>query len=93
MFYSTQLAKINVFFKKTKFVANKRSELYSNTDFLANCGGLIGMFMGASLLSIIEIFYFCLLRFIVYFKEVPVNKKQKHNKGIIAVAPVIINGK
>uniref|UniRef100_A0A336L784 CSON004091 protein n=1 Tax=Culicoides sonorensis TaxID=179676 RepID=A0A336L784_CULSO len=86
----SQLAKFNIYFKSEKFIANKRSELYSKTDFLANCGGLIGMFMGASLLSIIEIFYFCLLRLIIYFKEIPENNdiSVKTNNGIIKVVPV-----
>lgn len=32
------------------------------TDFVAACGGLIGLFMGISLLSIVEFFYYFSLR-------------------------------
>ncbi|XP_031636494.1 pickpocket protein 28-like [Contarinia nasturtii] len=38
-----------------------RIELYSVPDFLAICGGLLGFFVGASVLSIIELIYFSTL--------------------------------
>lgn len=38
--------------------ASKRTELYTVADFLAICGGLLGFFVGASMLSIIEFAYF-----------------------------------
>lgn len=52
--------------KHQNSLQKKRSKLYSNTDFLANFGGLIGMFLGASLLSIVEILYFCIIQLISY---------------------------
>lgn len=58
-----QPARLSIFFKENQFITSKRSELYGQTDFLANCGGLLGLFMGVSLLSIVEIIYFCTLRF------------------------------
>lgn len=42
-----------------------RSELFGLTDFLANCGGLLGVFLGFSFLSLVEIFYFFTLRYIL----------------------------
>lgn len=42
--------------------ASRRSELYGTTDFVANCGGLLGLFMGVSLLSVVEAIYYCTLR-------------------------------
>jgi hypothetical protein len=39
--------------------------MYGPTDFLANCGGLLGLFLGVSVISIVEIFYFCTIR--IYF--------------------------
>ncbi|XP_068083951.1 pickpocket protein 28-like [Anabrus simplex] len=53
---------IFVFFKDMQIMTNKRSELYGPADFLANCGGLLGLFLGFSILSFIEIFYFLTLR-------------------------------
>lgn len=39
----------------------KRSEMYTYAHFLAICGGLLGLFLGVSLLSIIEFFYYSTL--------------------------------
>ncbi|GLV34809.1 pickpocket 26 [Carabus blaptoides fortunei] len=57
-----QMTRVNIFFKGTQFITSRRSELYGQTDFLANCGGLLGLFMGFSFLSLIEIVYFLTLR-------------------------------
>lgn len=40
----------------------KRIELYTFVDFMAICGGLLGLCLGISLLSVIEIVYFSTLR-------------------------------
>lgn len=57
-----QPARLSIFFKEHQFITSKRSELYGPTDFLANCGGLLGLFMGVSVLSIVEIIYYWTLR-------------------------------
>lgn len=49
-------------FKDDQFFASRRSELYATTDFIANVGGIMGLFMGVSLLSIVEMVYFSTLR-------------------------------
>lgn len=56
------MTRVNIFFKDTQFITSRRSELYGQTDFLANCGGLLGLFMGFSFISLIEIVYFLTLR-------------------------------
>ncbi|XP_039443656.1 pickpocket protein 28-like [Culex pipiens pallens] len=61
-FPGVQLSRLTIYFKEAQFITSKRSELYGVTDFLANCGGLLGLFMGVSLLSLVEILYFCLIR-------------------------------
>lgn len=45
-----------------QFIASERNELYGNMDFLASCGGLLGLFMGFSFISIVEILYYLSLR-------------------------------
>lgn len=57
-----QPARLSIYFKEHQFITSKRSELYGQTDFLANCGGLLGLFMGVSVLSIVEVIYYCTLR-------------------------------
>ncbi|CAO1421220.1 unnamed protein product [Diamesa serratosioi] len=56
-------ASVHIYFKEDHFIAIKRSELFGLTDFLANCGGLLGLFMGFSILSMVEIFYHFTLRY------------------------------
>lgn len=44
------------------FEAFERVERFTVIDFLANCGGLLGVCLGISVLSIIEILFFMTLR-------------------------------
>ncbi|XP_059052635.1 pickpocket protein 28-like [Achroia grisella] len=55
-------SRVMIFFKEPQFITSRRSELYGQTDFLANCGGLLGLFMGFSILSLAEIIYFLTIR-------------------------------
>ncbi|XP_031638214.1 pickpocket protein 28-like [Contarinia nasturtii] len=61
-FPGAELARLSIFFKEHQFITSKRSELYGLTDFMANCGGLLGLFMGVSMLSIVEVIYYFTLR-------------------------------
>lgn len=45
-----------------EFVAYKRYESYASAGLLSNIGGLLGLFLGVSVLSIIETIYFFTLR-------------------------------
>ncbi|CAD0197337.1 unnamed protein product [Chrysodeixis includens] len=62
-------SKLEMYFKKSRFVSMRRSELFGVTDFLANCGGLLGLFLGFSFLSLVEIFYFLTLRLCCTLKK------------------------
>ncbi|XP_068083940.1 uncharacterized protein [Anabrus simplex] len=54
--------RIFVFLKDMQITSSRRSELFGPTDFLANCGGLLGLFLGFSILSLVEIIYFITAR-------------------------------
>lgn len=57
--------KVLVLFKDQQYYAASRSELYGKMDFIdftAACGGILNLFMGISILSIIEIIYFATFR-------------------------------
>uniref|UniRef100_A0A182MVQ4 Pickpocket n=1 Tax=Anopheles culicifacies TaxID=139723 RepID=A0A182MVQ4_9DIPT len=58
----TELSYLSIHFKVSRFIPIKRSELFGISDFLANCGGVLGLFMGVSILSIVEIIYYCTLK-------------------------------
>ncbi|KFB49418.1 AGAP011610-PA-like protein [Anopheles sinensis] len=57
-----ELSYLSIHFKVPRFIPIKRSELFGVSDFLANCGGVLGLFMGVSILSIVEIIYYCTLK-------------------------------
>ncbi|XP_005178343.2 pickpocket protein 28-like [Musca domestica] len=59
---ATKWSLLMIHFKGNEFITSKRSELYGFADFLANCGGILGLFMGFSILSLIEFFYHLTLR-------------------------------
>ncbi|XP_055382467.1 pickpocket protein 28-like [Condylostylus longicornis] len=86
----TQMARLSIFFKEAQFLTSKRSELYGTTDFLANCGGLLGLFMGVSALSIIELVYFCTVRLITNLKMRSRKMKQLKTITELGIAPAII---
>ncbi|KAJ8928639.1 hypothetical protein NQ314_018775 [Rhamnusium bicolor] len=56
------LSMLTLFFKSSQFVSSERHELYGPTDFLANFGGLLGLFTGFSILSFMEAIYFLTVR-------------------------------
>lgn len=78
-----QPARLSIFFKEHQFITSKRSELYGQTDFLANCGGLLGLFMGVSVLSIIEVIYYCTLRLGCTLR---IRKSKKQRRNVVAPA-------
>jgi Amiloride-sensitive sodium channel len=57
-----EYSQIKVYFKENSFMTSRRMELYGTTDFLATCGGLLGLFLGVSIISLLEIVYFCTIR-------------------------------
>ncbi|KAJ3646105.1 hypothetical protein Zmor_023712 [Zophobas morio] len=58
------LSKVRAYFLSGNFIGSERNELYGPTDFLANFGGLLGLFTGFSILSLMEIIYFLSVRLI-----------------------------
>lgn len=57
-------AHVAIAFKRAQILALKRSPFYQLSDFIANVGGLLGLFIGMSLLSVVEVFYFLTLHLI-----------------------------
>ncbi|CAH1984991.1 unnamed protein product [Acanthoscelides obtectus] len=56
------LSRLTLYFKSSRFITSQRHELYGPTDFLANFGGLLGLFTGFSILSLMEAIYFLTVR-------------------------------
>ncbi|CAG9863466.1 unnamed protein product [Phyllotreta striolata] len=55
-------SKLILYMKPSDFIFSERNELYGPLDFLANFGGLLGLFTGFSMLSVMEALYFFTLR-------------------------------
>lgn len=88
---SVQVSYLIVFFKDAQFIPVKRSELFGLTDFLANCGGLLGLFMGVSILSLVEIFYYCFIKPLVMWCKAskPEGENQVQVKTVSSLAEPI----
>ncbi|KAL9702251.1 hypothetical protein quinque_005769 [Culex quinquefasciatus] len=63
------LSKLEIYFKDVQFITSKRTEMYGLTDFIASCGGILGLCMGVSLLSLVELLYFVTIRPIMLIKN------------------------
>lgn len=74
--FEQQYSRIFISFKDNQFFASRRSELYGYTDFFGSCGGLLGLFMGFSLLSIVEMIYYCTLRLACNLRQRRIKKKK-----------------
>lgn len=61
-FYNAKLSKMSIFFKEEEFYVSKRSELYSGFELVGTIGGLLGLYMGISVLSVLELIYYFSLR-------------------------------
>ncbi|XP_036336958.1 pickpocket protein 28 [Rhagoletis pomonella] len=80
---NNKMSRVSIFFKEAQFLTSRRSELYGTTDFLANCGGLLGLFMGVSILSIVEIAYFCSVRLCTNLRMRHTRRKELENNDEI----------
>ncbi|XP_072945098.1 pickpocket protein 28-like [Epargyreus clarus] len=73
-------SRVKIYLKESQFTTLRRSELFGQVDFLANCGGLLGLLMGFSVLSVVEIIYFLTLRWWCLFRKRQHNLKEFNKK-------------
>ncbi|KFB49820.1 hypothetical protein ZHAS_00017840 [Anopheles sinensis] len=86
-----QFSRLSIYFKEAQFITLKRSELYGLTDFLANCGGVLGLFMGVSLLSLVEmIYYFSIRPFTIFYAYQERKRHEPNLKGLLVNANNVI---
>ncbi|GJQ88743.1 hypothetical protein Trydic_g5303, partial [Trypoxylus dichotomus] len=55
-------SKVSIYFKDAQFIPYERKEMFGLMDFVAYCGGLLGLFTGFSFLALLEVMYFISLR-------------------------------
>lgn len=63
------LSQMMLSFKGTEFDSQKRMSRTGTLDFLSYTAGLLGLYMGMSLLSIVEFFYFFTVRLMCFFRR------------------------
>ncbi|PSN50939.1 hypothetical protein C0J52_08126 [Blattella germanica] len=73
-YFRKNIAVVNFFFTESQFINYRKSELFGFTEFLSNTGGLLGLFLGFSFLSAVEVAYFISLRL-----WCSVNQKNQHS--------------
>lgn len=61
---TVELGTLKFLFDADEYTALKRSATYGTVSFLSNFGGLLGLFLGMSALSVVEIFYFFTIRIV-----------------------------
>ena len=57
-FVHDNMAVLHIYFEKLHFIMHERGELYTTIEIISNIGGLLGLCLGLSVLSIAEFIYF-----------------------------------
>jgi Amiloride-sensitive sodium channel len=60
-------ASMSIYFADNEFIVMRRYASFRTVTFLSNIGGLLGLFLGASVMSFIEVFYFFVIRLVNNF--------------------------
>ncbi|KAH8402368.1 hypothetical protein KR009_011578 [Drosophila setifemur] len=68
-YLSENIAVINVYFRESVYYGNTKNAYVGLTEFLSNVGGVMGLFMGFSVISLVEILYYLLLKPLVELFE------------------------
>ncbi|KAK9709712.1 Amiloride-sensitive sodium channel [Popillia japonica] len=53
---------LSIYFKDAEFIPYERKEMFGLMDFVAYCGGLLGLFIGFSFIALLEVVYFICFR-------------------------------
>ena len=76
--YEKDIAIVNFYFGKSTFWQFQRAENMTLADYIAQLGGFLGLFLGFSFVSAIEILYWLTIR-LVRKLELPIAKINKKN--------------
>ncbi|XP_063619658.1 pickpocket protein 28-like [Cydia splendana] len=75
-----EFTEIRIYYRRPRFVAMQRSELVGLSQFLADIGGTLGLFLGFSFLTLAEIFYYFSIKLFCTSKREDSNKEETPNK-------------
>lgn len=54
------MSRLTIYFQEPQFEVTERYALFGFSDYIAASGGVLGLFMGFSILSFIELLYYLL---------------------------------
>ncbi|KAK5646215.1 hypothetical protein RI129_004679 [Pyrocoelia pectoralis] len=77
---------VHVFYEITEFSRFTKQEVYGISDMISSVGGILGLFLGFSLLSIVEIVYHLSLKLIC--SSIRAKRQLRSEKNVIVVTPV-----
>ena len=60
--YEKDIAMVNFYFDKSSILQYIRQERMTKVDYISQMGGLLGLFMGISFISVIELIYWATIR-------------------------------
>lgn len=68
---NTTRSSLSIYFADDEFIVLKRYASFGTVTLLSNIGGLLGLFLGVSVLSLVEVFYYFVIRLInnLWWKE------------------------
>ncbi|TMW44538.1 hypothetical protein DOY81_010383, partial [Sarcophaga bullata] len=76
----SDLSIMHFYYTGNIFRSTTKSEMFGFTEFLSNTGGLLGLFMGFSIFSIIEIVYYITVRPYCAARTMELEKKRKEEE-------------
>lgn len=93
LIFSSSFSRLVVSFKDEEFSAFIRVERYTWNDILSNVGGLCSLFVGASLLSVMELLYYLTFRIFFTCRQRPDPENESDNNDrnrVIYVSPATL---
>lgn len=79
---------MSIFFKEEEFYVSKRSELYSGFELVGTIGGLLGLYMGISVLSVLELIYYFSLRLFCISRMQKIEEKRLQQQQQVAAGMI-----
>ncbi|KAI4464283.1 amiloride-sensitive sodium channel-related [Holotrichia oblita] len=83
-YFVSNMAIFHFYYTDSTFTQRVKSEIYGFSEFLSNTGGLLGLFLGFSFLSAVEIGYYILIRLSCKFFQRKHLKNKNKNKIIVS---------
>ncbi|KAG5316419.1 PPK28 protein, partial [Acromyrmex insinuator] len=83
-YFTENVAVVHLFFVDSQFTKYMKSELFGFIEFLSSTGGLLGLFMGFSFLSFMEILYFSTMRVWCRFN----NRREVQRPNVLQTHPL-----